>query len=133
MMLSPLSLPQMSGKMSEKKRGGGGAQTFENYGILGAPKVAKKLGDLASLDIYKFRSVNENIKLVGMPKILGRVDLDAVTKCLRRCREFYIKMRVVLESHTFLHVLDTDKVPKNLLKARTYTEPLWHMNQILNL
>jgi hypothetical protein len=83
--------------------------------------------------MHKFRFISENIELVGMLKILGRVDFEVVTICIRRCREFYIKMRVVHECQTFLHVLETVEIPKNLLKARTYTERLWHINQILGL
>jgi hypothetical protein len=122
--LSPLSLPQMSGKTSEKGKKKKKAQTFENDSILGAPKVAEKPRHLVSLDMYKFRLISQNIELVGMPKILGRVDMDTVIICLRRCREFCIKMWVILESQTFLHILETEEVPKNLLNARTYTERL---------
>jgi hypothetical protein len=64
-----------------------------------------------------FRFINENIELVGTPKIDGRVYLDTVSICLRRRREFYVKMRVVPESQTFLLILETAEVPKNLLKA----------------
>ena len=56
--LSPLSLPQISGKTSEKGDKIKDAQTFENDSILGAPKVAEKLRDLASLDMYKFRLIS---------------------------------------------------------------------------
>ena len=56
--LSPRSLPQMSGKTSEKRNKKKDTQTFENDGILGAPKVAEKLRDLASLDVYKFRLIS---------------------------------------------------------------------------
>ena len=70
----------MSGKTSEKgKTEKEDAPTFENDSILGAPKVAEKLRDLASHNMYKFRFISENIKLVGMPKILGRVYFDTVT------------------------------------------------------
>jgi hypothetical protein len=65
-----------------------------------------------------------------MPKILGRVDVETVLICLRRCREFYIKMRVLRESQTFLLVLETEEVPQNFLKAWAVTEHLWHGNQI---
>jgi hypothetical protein len=66
-----------------------------------------------------------------MPKILGRVDFDTVPICLRRCREFCIKMGVVPEVQTFLLVLETAEVPQNLLKAWISTEPLWYRNQIM--
>jgi hypothetical protein len=65
-----------------------------------APKVAKRLRDLAPVighNIYKFGFISENIELVGMLEILGRVDLDTVSICLRRCREFFIKVRVIHE------------------------------------
>jgi hypothetical protein len=48
----------MSGKTSEKRNKKKDTQTFENDGILGAPKVAEKLRDLASLDVYKFRLIS---------------------------------------------------------------------------
>ena len=72
--------------------------------------------------MYIFWLISENIELVGMPKILGRVNFDIVPISLRRCGELYIKMRVVTESQTFLLVRETTKVPQNLLKARTATE-----------
>jgi hypothetical protein len=72
---------------------------------------------LVGHNIYKFRFIGENIELVGMPKILGRVNFNTVAICLRRHREFCIKVRVVPESQTFLIVLETAEVPENLLKA----------------
>ena len=80
-------------------------RTFENDSILGAPKVHKRLPDLVGYNIYRFRFISENIELVGMPKILGRVDFDIVTICFWRGREFCIKMRVLPESQTILLVL----------------------------
>jgi hypothetical protein len=66
-----------------------------------------------------------------MPKILSRVNFDAIPICLRRRREHCIKIRVLPESQTLLLVLETAKVPQNLLKAWTVTEYLWYRNQIL--
>jgi hypothetical protein len=95
-----------------------------------APKVAKRLQDQVGHNIYKFRFIGENIELVSMLKILGRVKFDTVPICLWRCREFCIKMRIIPESQMFLLVLETAEVPQNLLKAWTPTEPLWYRNQI---
>ena len=72
----------MSGKTSEageiqKEK----VQTFENDRILGEPKVSKRLRDLVGYNIYSFRFISENIELVGMPKILGRIDFEIVTVC----------------------------------------------------
>ena len=39
-------------------------------------------------------------------------------------------MRVVLESQTFLLVLNTAEIPQNLSKARILTKHLWHKNQL---
>ena len=87
------------------------SQTFENDGILGTPKVAKRLQGPVGHDIYEFRSISENIELVGIPKILGRVNFDAVLVRLWRCREFCIEVRIFPESQTFLLVLETAEVP----------------------
>jgi hypothetical protein len=81
--------------------------------------------------MYKFRFIDENIELVGMLKILGRVNFDTFPICLRRCREFCIEMRVLLESQSLFLVLDTAKVPQNLLKAWNVTKHLLHRNQVL--
>jgi hypothetical protein len=107
------------------------AQTFKNDGISGAPKVAKRPRKPVGYNMYKFRFISENVELVSMPKILGRVYFDIVPIFLRQRREFCIKMRVVPESQTLLLVLETAKVPQNLLKAWTVTEYLWYRNQIL--
>ena len=56
--LSPRSLPQMSGKTSEKRNKKKDTQTFENDSTFGGPKVDEKLRDLASLDVYKFRLIS---------------------------------------------------------------------------
>ena len=82
-------------------------------------------------NIYKFGFISENIELVGMTEILGGVDLDTVPVCLRRCREFLIKVRVLSEGQTLLLVLEMAEVPKNLLNARIVIEHLWHRNQTL--
>ena len=106
MMLSPTSFPQTSGKTSEtqdiQKEA---AQTFENDSTSGAPKVAKRVQGQVGHNIQKFRFIGENIELVSMPKILGRVNFDIVTIFFRRCREFCIKMRIIRESQTFLLIL----------------------------
>jgi hypothetical protein len=126
-MLSPMSLPRMSGKIlktrerAEKKD----EQTFEDERIFGVPNVAKNVRDLVGLDIYRFRFISENIELIGMPKVLCRVNFDTVPIFLRRCREFNIKMRVLPESQTSPLVLETAKVPQNLLKAWTVTKHHW--------
>jgi hypothetical protein len=121
-MLSPLSVPQMSGKTSEK----GGKQkqdvrTFENDRIFGAPKVAKRPRDLVRLDMYKFRFISENVERAGMLKILGRVDSETVPICVWRCREFCIKMRVMPKRQVWLevvlHELGKVKAPQNFLKV----------------
>ena len=130
-MLPPMSLPQMSGKTSET----GGkqkqdAQTFENDSIWGAPNVAKRPRDLVGHNIYMFRVISENVEFVGMPKILSRVDFNAIPICLQRCRAFRIKMGILPESQTLLLVFETAEVPQNLLKAWAVTENLWHRNQI---
>jgi hypothetical protein len=116
--LSPLSVPQMSGKSSEK----GGKQkqdvrTFENDRIFGAPKVAKRPRDLVRLDMYKFRFISENVECVGMLKILGRVDSETVPICVWRCREFCIKMRVIPKRQVAIPVRNTVKAPQNFLKS----------------
>ena len=131
-MPSPMSLPQISGKTSET----GGkekqdAQTFEDDGILWAPNVAKRLRNLVSHNMNRFRFISENIEVVSTPKILGRVDFNAILICLRRGREFFIKMGILLESQTILLIPETAKVPQKLLKTWTVTEHLWHRNQIL--
>ena len=64
-----------------------------------------------------------------MPEILSRVDLDTVTVCLRRCREFFIKLRVLPKGQTLLLVLEMAEVPQNLFNARIVTEHLWHRNE----
>jgi hypothetical protein len=107
------------------------AQTFKNDGILGAPNVTIRPREPVGHNMYKFRFISENIELVGMPEVLGRVNFESVPILLRQCREFCIKMRVVPESQPLLLVLETAKVPQNLLKARTVTEYLWHRNRIL--
>jgi hypothetical protein len=84
---------------------------------LRTPKVAKRPRVVVCHNTYKFRFIRENIELVGTPKILDRVDFDTVAVCLRRRREFCIKVRVVPESQTFLLILETAEVPKNFLKA----------------
>ena len=110
--ISPISLPQMSGKISETAgKHKQDAQTFENDSILGAPKVAKRLPLSVSHNMYKFWLISENIELAGMQKILSRIYLDAVPICLRGCREFGIKMRVVAESQTLSLIIETAKVP----------------------
>ena len=109
------------------------AQTFENDGISGAPNVAIRPREPVGHNMYKFRFISENIELVGMPEVLGRVNFESVPIFLRRCREFCIKMRVVPESQPLLLVLETAEVPQNLLKAWTVTEHLWHGNQILGV
>lgn len=128
MMFSPLSLPQMSGKISGKRRRKQkqGAKTFENNSILGAPKVAERLPvrDLISLNMYKAWFTSENIELVGVPKILDRVNFDIVPICLRQCRELCIEMGDLSETQTFLLIIETAKVPQNLLKAWIVTEHL---------
>jgi hypothetical protein len=108
----------MSGKTSEtREKQKQDAQTFENESIFWAPKVAKELQVPVGHNIRKFRFISENIEHVGTPKIGGRVDSDTVSICLRQRWEFCIKMRVVPESQTFLLILETAKVPKNLLKT----------------
>ena len=82
--LPPTSLPQMSGKTLET----GGktrqdARTFKNDSNFWAPKVAKRPRDLVGHNIHKFRIVRENVEFVGMPKILSRVDFDAIPICFR--------------------------------------------------
>ena len=130
--LPPMSLPQMSGKTSETgEKQKQDAQTFENGSIWEAPNFAKSPRDLVGHNIYRFLVVSENVEFVGMPKILSRVNFNAIPICLRRCREFCIKMRVLYESQTSILVLETAEVPQNLLKAWTVTEHLWHRNQIL--
>lgn len=109
------------------------AQTFENDGILGAPKVAKRLPVLISHNMYMIRLIGENIELVGMQKILSRVDLDTVPICLCQCRQLCVKMRVVPESQTLLLVIETAKVPQNLLNTWVVTEHHWHRSQILEV
>jgi hypothetical protein len=103
-----------------------GAKTFENNSILGAPKVAERLPvrDLISLNMYKAWFTSEYIELVGMPKILDRVNFDIVPICLRQCRELCIEMRELSETQTFLLIIETAKVPQNLLKAWIVTEHL---------
>ena len=134
-MLSPLSLPQTSGKTSEKTGGNTkqDAQTFENDSIFWAPKVDKRPRGPVGHNMHRFRFISEDIELVGMLKILGRVKFDAAPIRLRRCREFRIKIRVVPESQTMLLILETAEVPKNLFKAWIFTEELWHENQILGV
>jgi hypothetical protein len=105
------------------------ARTFENDRIFCAPKVAKRSQDLVGHNIYKFRFTSENIELVAMLKVLGRVDFETVPTFLRRCRKVSIEVGVIPESHPF--VLDTIKVPQNLLKAWSLTDSIWHRNQIL--
>ena len=106
------------------------AQTFENYAILGAPKIAKRLRDSVSHNMYKFLFIGENIELVGTSKIVGRINFDT-PMCGLRYREVFIKMRVLLKSQTSLLVLETAKVPQNLLHAWIVTENLWYENQML--
>jgi hypothetical protein len=105
------------------------ARTFENNRIFWAPKVAKRSQDLVSHNIYKLRFISENVELVAVLKILGRVDFETVPTFLRRRRKFCIKVGVIPESHPFL--LDTIKVPQNLLKAWSVSDHIWHRNQIL--
>ena len=108
----------MSGKISETRGKKQDAQTFEDESIFWAPKIAKELQVRpVGHNIRKFRFISENIEHVGTPKIGGRVDSDTVSICLRQRWEFCIKMRVVPESQTFLLILETAKVPKNLLKT----------------
>lgn len=116
--LPPLSLPQMSDKISETgETPQKNAQTFENDSILEVPKVAKKLLVPVGRNVYRFRFVDENIKLARMPKILGRINFDTLPIRFRRCREFCIKMRVATESQMYLLVLESAEIPQNFLDA----------------
>jgi hypothetical protein len=105
------------------------ARTFENDRIFWAPKVAKRSQDLVGLNMYKLRFISENIELVAVLKILGRVDFKTVLIFLWRRRKFCVEVGVIPESHPFL--LNTTKVPQNLLKAWIVTDRFWHGNQIL--
>jgi hypothetical protein len=107
------------------------SETFKKVSISWARKAARRLRDPVDRNIYRFRFNSENMELVGMPKILSRVYFETVPVFLQRCGEFCIKIRVVPESQTFLLIIETVEVPKNLLKAWTVTEKLWHSNQIL--
>ena len=122
--VSPLSLPQMSRKKLEIEKKKTRRQTFEDDGMWRAQKVSRRLRNLVGRNMYKFRIISENIELVGMPKILGRVDFDTGCICRWRCREFSVKMWVFPESQMLFLVLETAKVPKNLLKGRTVAEHL---------
>ena len=104
------------------------ARTFENDRIFGAPNVAKRSRDLVGLNIYKLRFISENIELIAVLKILGRVDFETVAIFLWRRRKFCIKVGVIPESHPFL--LDTNKVPQDLLKTWSVTDRLWLRGQI---
>jgi hypothetical protein len=120
-MLCPLSLPHMSNKTSEiRGKAKKDAQTFENNSIFWAPKVAKRLQAAVGHNMYRFRFISENVELVCMPKILGRVDFEFVPVCFRRCREICVKMRIVPESQTFPFVFEwIVEFPQNLWKACT--------------
>jgi hypothetical protein len=115
---SPLSLPKTSGKTSETGGSGGkGTQTFENESISWAPKVVRRRRAPVGHSKYKFRFISEDIELVGILKILSRVNFETVIICIRGCRELCVKMRVLPESQTLLLVLEKAKVPQNLLNA----------------
>ena len=84
MILSPLSLPQISGRHQKHgERQKQNTHTFENNGILGTPQVSERLQDLADHNIYRFRFIGENIELVGVSKIFRRINFDSVPICLR--------------------------------------------------
>jgi hypothetical protein len=81
--------------------------------------------------MYRFWFIGQNVILIAIHEILGRVDFESVPICLWRRRKFCIKMRVLSESQTLLRVLETAEVPQNFLKTSTGTEHLWRRYQIM--
>ena len=74
--------------------------------------------------MYRLWLISENIEIVGVLKILDRVNFDTSPIRLRRIREFCIKMRVLFESQTFLLIIKTAEIPQNFLKTWIVTEHL---------
>ena len=59
-MVSPLSLPRMSGKTSDTQKKKRDARTFKDDSIFWAPEVAERSQGIGHY-IYRFRFIGENV------------------------------------------------------------------------
>jgi hypothetical protein len=115
-MLSPSSLPQTSGKVSERtKRKHKKPRTFENNGVVHFPGVAKSPHYPCSFKKHPacmFRVISEDADPL-IPKILNRALSEFTSVCFRRWGESFIEVGVLLERQTSPFVLEMAEHPKN--------------------